>query len=389
MNDFGTGFLTGLVGTLNEGIDERRASAKKYFEKQLEIAQTSGVENRRRVKGQVRKSVGIANQLIAMGVPKDIIMAQANMNPEGLEDFAVTVEKLRMASPTPLTEQTFRDIYELHGGLKDSNEDFATFFSRMYDPIEEAAKADPEGFQQDARASIWGRMFGIDSMDRAKKKLGETVVYDGLTADQLIQYGDNAQPMTDENNFVTMNPEAIKALEGGAKLPYNTRSTINTDAEAAFSTALTELTQQLGASVEDSNAMLEILPQAAERAYKLLGGDDLQPAERKAALSAIERQMELAKSSLGEGLNSPVEEGVDEEATPTPETPQSPSDASPRASAEDNPQDVRGSLPNGKEVSFKFLSNNLDGTVTLLDEITNQEIQIPVSELEKLRRAVR
>jgi len=383
MSDFASGFVTGFANTLNAGIMERQAEARKYFEKQLEIAQTTGVENRRRVKAQVKNNVSLANQLVAMGVPKDLIMTQANMNPEGLADFAANVEKLRLNSATPLTEQTFRDIYELHGSLKNSDEDFSSFFSRMYDPIEQSAKTDPEGFQQDARASIWATMFGTNLMEKSKEKLGETVVYDGLSAADLIQYGDSAQPMTDESSFATTNPEALKGLMGEETIPYNIRATIAEDVAGAFATAVTTLTQAAGEGTEDPEAMREIIKAAGEETLRRMNIDDLTPPERNAAIKAVENQMELALDQYlpAEAVGSPTEAPEGDVATPT--APDTEGAVAPPTEAvkQEAPKTIFGYTGEGKEVRFSFVKMAPDGKAVYKDELTGEEITYPLGQL--------
>jgi len=99
MESFGAGFVTGFANSLSEGITKRQEKAQDYFDKQVEFARTRGLENRMGVKRAVEQNLSIARQLEAVGVPKDIIMAQINQNPEGLGDFYTQAEKIRAAAP--------------------------------------------------------------------------------------------------------------------------------------------------------------------------------------------------------------------------------------------------------------------------------------------------
>lgn len=188
------GFITGFAGKMAENITERKQEARDYFNKQVEYAHTRGLENRRRVRQVVDANLAIAQQLKAAGLPEDLIMAQINANPNGLGDLQAEVEKIRSSVTTPMTEEQWRAYYKVSGDFKAPDEDLASVIRRTYDPIVTAASSpdfadDPEG---SFSTSLMG--FGYDAMDRMRERLGQTMIADGMTAEQLIQYGDGVEP---------------------------------------------------------------------------------------------------------------------------------------------------------------------------------------------------
>ena len=194
MNAVGAGIATGFFNTQAGGMETRRDGARDYFNKQVDIARTAGVANKARVGAAVDSGITAARKLEAMGVPHDIILAQANMDPAGLDEFYNQVVKLSANANVPINEQFFRDSYGLSKEIANPNEDFATFFTRMYDPIVTAAESDPEGLKDNPKGTIWANAFGYNQMDKARNKLSTTMVAPGLTAEQAIQYGDQTVP---------------------------------------------------------------------------------------------------------------------------------------------------------------------------------------------------
>jgi len=282
MGAFGQGFATGFFNKLSEGIDTRNADARDYFNKQVETARTLGLENRRRSSAMIDESVGVAKRLQAMGVPKDIIMAQANMDPAGLGDFYTQVEKLRLEANVPVDEEFFRSIYKLSGTFKAPDEDFNTFFSKIYGPIVQAAQEDPEGFKQDPEGSIWARAFGGGAMDRARDKLATTEVVPGMTAEQAIAQGDTPRPnKVGGDSVVTVEPNALKAATDKPKtLSPTDMSTIQKMFEEQFESVRTELT-----TLEDENGNRKYNTDENPEAL-----ENLNIASRAAAYKAIEEQ---------------------------------------------------------------------------------------------------
>jgi hypothetical protein len=189
------GFVTGFANTLAIGITERKKEARDFFNKQVEYARTTGLENRQRVRQTVDASLSIAQQLEAAGVPREIIMAQINMNPAGLADFYTTAEKIRAEKEAtykrPLTADEWKSIFKVSGDFRAPDEDLSTFISRTYDPISNAVRSPT--FEDDPEGSLISSMMGYTAMDEARRELGRTVIAEGLTAEQLVNMGD-AQP---------------------------------------------------------------------------------------------------------------------------------------------------------------------------------------------------
>jgi hypothetical protein len=186
------GFVTGFAGTLAEGVRERNAEARDYFNKQVEYARTTGLQNRQRVQQAVDANLSIAQQLEQVGVPRELIMAQVNQNPNGLADFYKAVEDLRQSSSEPITPEGWKGMFDVGGSFIAPNEDLATFIRRSLDPIQQAVNT--PGFKEDPKGTLMSRLLGFGAMDAARARLDETVIADGLTAGELIRYGDNVVP---------------------------------------------------------------------------------------------------------------------------------------------------------------------------------------------------
>jgi hypothetical protein len=201
------GFVTGFAGTLAQNVIENKQRARDYFDKQVEFARTTGLENRNRVRETVNSNISIARQLEAVGVPKEVIMAQVNQDPAGLSSFYEQAEKIRASTGKDFTSEEWKAIFKVAGDFKAPDEDIATFISRTYDPIANAA-SEPD-FTDDPEGTLISRMMGFNAMDQARSRLGETVIADGMTADQLIRYGDVQPQRVGGNAVVTTNYSAI------------------------------------------------------------------------------------------------------------------------------------------------------------------------------------
>lgn len=261
MGDFAQGFIRGFAGTLQKGIETRKEDARNYFNRQLEIAQTTGVQNRQRVQQQVEASTRVAKQLQQVGVPKDIIMSIAASNPENLGAFSQQVADAQ-AKGIPINEQFFRDFVDVSADYKAPDEDFGTFFSRMYEPIASAAQADPEGFKNDQKGSIWAAMLGLHGRERAMDQLAQTEVVDGMSAADLLKYGDNPVPNTQGGPTVTFDYAMLGQKEreaAGTDLSIAERNSINARIEELASTMSTKAQDnlKLDTSIPENNALLE------------------------------------------------------------------------------------------------------------------------------------
>ncbi len=189
------GFVQGFAGTLAPIILERKKEARDYFNKQVEYARTTGLQNRQKVRQEADATLGVARQLEAIGVPKEVIMAQVNQDPNGLGAFYQGIDKLnvkRASQGLPaLTSEEISAMVNVGGNFKAPDEDLATFVTRTYEPLSRAVR-DP-GFSANPENSLWASMMGYSAMDEARAELGNTVIAEGMTAEDLINYGD-AQP---------------------------------------------------------------------------------------------------------------------------------------------------------------------------------------------------
>ncbi len=193
MNSFGKGFATGFFKTLGGRMEKRMDTADDYFNKQIERAREVGLKMKGQTDQMVSTSVTTARQLEQMGVPKDIIMAIANQNPADLATFQAQVNEAAAAG-LPIDQDFFNDFVQVSKDFKPSDEGWDSFFGRVYRPIAANAKADPESFQRDRKGSLISTFFGYDAMENARDKLGTTLISDGMTAEQLLAYGDDMMP---------------------------------------------------------------------------------------------------------------------------------------------------------------------------------------------------
>jgi len=413
MGAFGQGFATGFFNKLSEGIDTRNADARDYFNKQVETARTLGLENRRRSSAMIDESVGVAKRLQAMGVPKDIIMAQANMDPAGLGDFYTQVEKLRLEANVPVDEEFFRSVYKLSGTFKAPDEDFNTFFSKIYGPIVQAAQEDPEGFKQDPEGSIWARAFGGGAMDRARDKLATTEVVPGMTAEQAIAQGDTPRPnKVGGDSFVTVDPDALRKAAGKEEINPQTMAVINkdfTDMQAEIETELTTLKDENGNLVFDtgSEEALDRLDAATkqaayERMKEVYAGNEKYLSYIRTRYGLDEEGFPLEAEVSDTGPTGGATEPPPEETlTPTtevndavepPPRPVTGADKFKEQYAPDSRFKVKPTpsisvtANDGNTISLTLVSENEDGTLTYKNDGTGEVLTYPAEQFNELAR---
>jgi hypothetical protein len=404
MGGFGEGFATGFFNKLSEGIDTRNEDARKYFNTQVETARTLGLENRRRSSAIIDESVSVAKRLQAMGVPKDIIMAQANMDPAGLGDFYSQVEKLRLEANIPVDENFFRSVYKLSGTFQAPDEDFNTFFSKIYGPIVSAAKEDPDGFKQDPEGSIWAKAFGVGAMDRARDKLATTEVVPGMTAEQAIAQGDTPRPnKVGGESFVTVDPEALKRAAGSSEsVNPQTMDVIDKKFLEIAGEVETELTSSGEFDLNDP-ASLELLGHTVKKAtYDKI--KELYVGEEK-YLSYIRTRYNLDENGVPIGAEEPTK-GVTELPPPDTDVGGLNKDATVEATTEpvekpleertqafkdqyapegnawslNPPPSVSMTDLQGVKAILEFKTKNADGTVTYVDKTTGEEFTGTIEE---------
>lgn len=208
MSSLAKGFGIGFANTLSDNIQKRKSDADDYYNKQLEIAQTYGVKNRVANNAKMQESVSLAKQLVAKGVPQNVVMAIANQNPEDLSGFASTVQKLQMEG-VDTTPEFFEGLVEIHGELDTGGRTLEQLFKDIYGPISNNAKANPEAFKEDPKGSLLATIMGYNAQEKAVQRLEDTEVMDGYTAGELLR-AENAgvsKPLGDTT--VTINDKLI------------------------------------------------------------------------------------------------------------------------------------------------------------------------------------
>jgi len=403
MGAFGEGFATGFFNKLSEGMDTRQADARDYFNKQVETARTLGMENRRRSSAMIDESVSVAKRLQAMGVPKDIIMAQANMDPAGLGNFYNQADKLRLEANVPVDEAFWRDIYDLSGTFQAPDEDFNTFFSKIYGPIVQAAKEDPEGFKQDPKGTIWAKLFSGNAMDKARDKLATTEVVPGMTAEEAIAQGDTPRPnKVGGDSVVTVDPEALRRAAGppDAPSPADMKS-LREQFDGQFEIFMTKLTNEKDANgnpLYDPNkeASLGQMNSAARAAaYKALeeqfGGEEKYLSYLRSAYRLDEDGLPLDDTEAPtEPTGGATEPSPEETPTPTPEADNAveppprpvtePTEEPLSKGAQDfknqysTPSTIQLSNGSGSTTTLMYLRKEANGMVTYKDANTGEEV---------------
>ena len=371
------GFVTGFASTLAENVMENKRRARDYFDKQVEFARTTGMENRRRVRQQVDSNLSVARQLESVGVPKEVIMAQVNQDPQGLTNFYEQVEKIRASAGRDLTPEEWKAVYKVAGDFKAPEEDLATFISRTYDPIANAA-TDP-GFSEEPEGTIVSRMMGFNAMDQARARLRETEIADGLTAEQLIQYGDVTPQRVGGNAVVTTNYGALADKVEESELSPSDTDRVRT------------LIDETAVTVLDRNGIIDnTSPNLATARQELI--DEVSAVYPNISSSDVERLVDVYLRSRG--LVSPT---VEEVPVGSPETaieapldlpmgegspePQMPSETPPTASEEPLAPAIQLNLPTQTELPdtidtqegrLTLVRDNGDGTSLYMDENGNE-----------------
>ena len=264
MSSFGAGFAEGFFGVLGERMQKRSEDAEEYFQKQMEMARTVGMKNKKATSQIVSQNVTLAKQLQQMGVPKDLIMAVANQNPDDLTTLYEQVNTIR-SKGGQIDETFFKDFIEVGGNFKAPDEDYATFFNRIYSPLASNIEADPEGFNRDRKGGIFATIMGYNAMDLARERLEKTDVVGGMSAADLVQYGDGIVPNLGAagEGTVTFNYGKVAELAGKDKLPIPQVQSLNKEIEDTITTIIgTEFT------FEDRPSRVELKKLAIERVRK-------------------------------------------------------------------------------------------------------------------------
>lgn len=357
------GFVTGFAGTLAENVLENKKRARDYFDKQVEYARTTGLQNRQRVRQQVEGATTIARQLEQVGVPREVIMAQINQNPDGVGSFYEQAEKIRAKAGRDLTPEEWKAIYKVAGDFKAPDEDIATFISRTYDPIANAA-ASPD-FEEDPEGSLISTMMGFNAMDRARRDLAQTEIADGMTADQLIRYGDVTPERVGGNAVVTvdytgMPPELRDAPED--ELSITETNAVVTKVDEEVKTALGVLEGEgLISEGADVTETRDDIVEELSLIYPSVSTDKLKLfVDRAIRKFRYTVDGEAAPTDAGGASTEPL---LDQATTPAPTATEAPTEA-PTASDEPLSPEERMAAETG--LGYEDIQNNGDGTVTVI-----------------------
>ena len=241
LESFGAGFMNRTA----EGIDKRQVKAQDYFDAQMELARTYGIENRSKVKSEMAANLGQARQLAQIGVPQDIVISIAKQNPDDIPAFAEKVQKLQAAG-VQTDENFFRQLIQVSGEAGMEGETLESVFDKIYEPLSVAAKNDPEYVKNDPGGSIFAAMLGYDAMGQARHKLDTEEVFDGMSAQDLISYG-SATPNIGSST-VTMDAgvmgRALGEVEGDEDLTVNERNTLITKFDEEYKTLRDRWTEE-------------------------------------------------------------------------------------------------------------------------------------------------
>lgn len=365
------GFVTGFANVTAANILERKKEARDYFNKQVEYARTTGMENRRKVREAADAALSLANQLKQAGLPEDIIKAQINQDPTGLSSFYEQAEKIRANAGRDLTADEWNAIYRVAGDFKAPEEDLATFISRTYDPISDAA-SQPD-FQDDPEGTLLSRMMGYNAMDQARAELGRTEIGEGMTAEQLIRYGDVTPQRVGGRAVVTTDYSALPGEEEELSVTEANRvsEVVETQVDAALS------------QIESANGVVEGADMTPLRDAVVAELSELYPMVSPATIqrfadAAIRRRRytvggQEATTPLGgpETLTEPppVVPGTEgsQEAPPPSTVPSGASTGQPSITEEFGERPPVITLPaEGKTLTF--VSDNGDGTSTFIDQ---------------------
>jgi hypothetical protein len=287
MSGFAEGFVTGFANTLTEDITTRNRNAEDYFNKQVELARTIGVENRKKSQAAINEGVTVAKQLQQMGVPKNVIMAIANQNPGDLGNFYTQVAEAA-SQGVVLDQAFFDDFVKISADFKAPDEDFQTFFTRVYTPIMNTATKDPQAFNNDCKGGLFAAFMGYSAMDNARDRLENTEIMNGMSAADLIAYGDNAIPNRPAGDGTVSYDfgkygESVRRTKGPDSLSISEQGRLADDFEKAKDEVRRDLIKK-SANETTPEEEAEVARMAAEKLLEIYG-------DNPDAVAAIKRML--------------------------------------------------------------------------------------------------
>lgn len=371
------GFITGFAGKLADDVTERKKEARDYFNKQVEYARTTGLENRRRVRQTVDAGILVAQQLRQINVPTDVIANQIEANPDGLPSLYQTAEKIRAdveaRTGRPMTEEEWKTAFNVAKDYKAPDEDISSLITRAYSPIVEAV-SDPSS-KDDLEGNLWSRMLGFNAMDQARAKLGETVIADGMTAEQLISQGDGPS----RNTSLSAPSVNYAALGGEDQLSFDqitqTMENIEVEADKLFlgkvPTDTTDVSQERAELVD---ILVNIYKTPAGEAERLVDAYFRRKGYGTNVTSAPQDLTGGPESDVETTTPPPGGDGSQDTQTPPVGAPTASDEPLPKVTAPNStgfPDSFEGVDKNGKVVKLTLVRIKENGLAVYMDQDGN------------------
>ena len=355
MNNIFSGFLKGFMNDQAEKISDRKSAANDFFNKQLQLAQQKALTYNTEYKGKMDAHVQVAKQLVGAGVPERTVMAIINQNPDDLSQFYETVQKMQMDGVDMSNPDVYDSLIEIDGEFNPGNENVTSLLQKMYEPLTNNAKADPEGFGFDPKGSIWATMLGYNAMGNAYERLKSTEVTPGVSAYDILS-------MPDDGGFT--NPHPL----GGASVGLNAYNAGVSVREAKKPQKDNTL------SISEKNGIMSTFSDFVEEERIKGTADgrivDENTSRRAAAARTIAMHPEAASIPEITKWLGGEESGVDESTTPpvapttiAPESPSEAPTAPPPSQATPVPKNSVG-LPQRLPSGATLIRDNGDGTST-------------------------
>lgn len=238
-------FLKGFFTSVQQIAQENDQRASNYYERQLERAQTMGVERLQSRRAKAAEADAVAQRLMAQGnIPKQVIQEAAKGGLDGLGQLE-QVWKSAAEANIPVDEGFWNDVYSV------AKEDASITGKPIVESIGGVVKqatTPPE--EKKRKKSIGGFLSGRDGLDRAVLDLEETEVVDGYSAAELLALPEETTP----SSVGTINWSAISAREKTAA------------EEAAAKTAAKEEAERI--RLRDEKRELERQDLEERRAYE-------------------------------------------------------------------------------------------------------------------------
>lgn len=225
MNSAGAGFLAGFLGDQADKISTRKEDAREYFNEQLKLAQTRAAELRKANAEKLDTALTTANQLRAIGVPDRTIMAIANQNPADLATYYETIQDAKLRGVSFDAPGAYDAMLQIDSDFNPGNENITSLLKKIYIPLSNNIKADPEGFKFDPKGTIWATMMGYNAMENAMDRLESTEVIGGHSAADILRMDEAALSHPLGDSVVTVNAgrmgeEIKKAKDEGDLTTY-------------------------------------------------------------------------------------------------------------------------------------------------------------------------